>query len=443
MSNIKRRFNHRNTLHSPLDFILKSYKIEKKHGKKFSLKNSSKKSLSSNIAFYIIDNFTKITDFINKKNGKHVCAKTNRKHDIVLQKENIIALEYTQNITSAHSKSQVDFFSFRLKDLSLNYHLNSISPNLLRTSFDKDNKTILNDTQLTQSPNFLQNDKTMNYLENQFTHQNEKTFDQVDNRINQNVFSENLDNNIKNSASEGIKKTYFNLGSSGFKRTKTIESYKIIQESNQTHHSKSANDILLKDPKTERKYSNECNENGESMLNDNNSVSNGSEIDMLKREFAENSGNLNKGGDVNSNMNNISVSNLEAEKTCSEVSSTNNFSIQESGSSNISQERFKKIRGFNFKNNVNTKKFSRQNVGKNSSVDKNIVVDINIPNNTNLSSIPISQVLFSDIKKPNSEESSKDKGLKVKRFNFNNNINNINLKKYKSPSPNNENKDKI
>ena len=355
-----------------------------------------------------------------------------------LTKQNIIALEYGPEIYSTNPKSQVDFFSFRLKDLSINYHLNSISPNLLRTSLEKENnKPLLTETGKTETPNFLRIEKSIHFFEKPNNNSIEKTLDNVTNNAEQNVFFQNLNNNIKITSNEA-QNNYPNFNPN-YKRKKTFENYKIVKNEISNNHNKSANDIILKkEDKPERKLSLDNDNVGESILNDNNSFSNGSEIDILRRDFSEN---CNIKTLENNNLNNISVSNLEAEKTCSEVSSSNNYSIQESGS-NYSQEKFKKIRGFNFKNNVNTKKFCRQNVQKTSSAEKNVEASINnssiINNYINETNSVQSQIL-----PPEKEvilRTDNEKVSKLKKFNFHNN--NINLKRYKASSSslnNNEN----
>jgi len=96
--------------------------------------------------------------------------------------------------------------------------------------------------------------------------------------------------------------------------------------------------------KQPRKFS--ADEENNMMFNENhNSLSHFNEIETLKRNF-------------NDNDNNLTSSLKENALEKFEVASSSNFSNQESITS--SQEKFKKIRGFNFKNNINTKKYNKQ-----------------------------------------------------------------------------------
>ena len=433
----KRRFINFNRAEKPLKCIAEYFGFNDNIKTRLLKNGNGKKGIDSNIALYIVQNFQKISSILGKTNKK-LDLLLDAEKKLSLTKQNIIALEYGPEIYSTNPKSQVDFFSFRLKDLSINYHLNSISPNLLRTSLEKENnKPLLTETGKTETPNFLRIEKSIHFFEKPNNNSIEKTLDNVTNNAEQNVFFQNLNNKIKITSNEA-QNNYPNFNPN-YKRKKTFENYKIVKNEISNNHNKSANDIILKkEDKPERKLSLDNDNVGESILNDNNSFSNGSEIDILRRDFSEN---CNIKTLENNNLNNISVSNLEAEKTCSEVSSSNNYSIQESGS-NYSQEKFKKIRGFNFKNNVNTKKFCRQNVQKTSSAEKNVEASINnssiINNYINETNSVQSQIL-----PPEKEvilRTDNEKVSKLKKFNFHNN--NINLKRYKASSSslnNNEN----
>ena len=116
----KRIFKNKQ-IHIPIDYIKEYFGI-----------NQNKKvycNISSNIAYYIIQNFESLNQTIQKTNKKfeNFFQNQNLKHQKTLIKENVTALEYSQTIINSNI-NKPDFFSFRLKDLSINYQFDTISP---------------------------------------------------------------------------------------------------------------------------------------------------------------------------------------------------------------------------------------------------------------------------------------------------------------------------
>ena len=288
------------------------YRSKRKYGiyeKSMDKKNLVEDNQMKAIFEFLCENFSNINE-----NQSNTIKKIDYLTDLILntsKTNNKIENQSFEIINNIKNQDQFDYFSFRLNNLSLNYHLNSIKPNILNSRLNKElgnsDKNLENNS---ESPNF--NKAKEEKITMQMKINDEKISNRNSNPCKNNVFNDNL------------------INANNFDNYRSNQIIYIENDIKRTNTEMISKDIV------ERRFSVE--EEMNTILTDNNN-SNFSDIETLKNNFK---------GD---NLNNSSMKENTIERVISEVASSSNFSMQDSNidsqgkTSLIFKKKSKKLEG--------------------------------------------------------------------------------------------------